>query len=312
MKAVRFHDYGEPNVLRYEDVEKPVPAPGEVRVGVAATSFNPVDAGIRGGYLREVFPVALPHVPGLEIAGTIDAVGANVTDRQVGDRVIGFLPMLAEGAAAEYVVAPVEILADAPTSIPLADAAALPLVGLTAWQALFEHGTPREGQRLLINGAGGAVGGYAVQLAKQVGAYVIATASPRSTDRVREAGADEIVDHTTTDVLAAVREPVDVVMNLAPIVPAELSALARLVRTGGVVLNTVPTAMPKEMNGVRAVAVFVRNDPEQLRGLVAKVDSGELHVDVAERVPLNELRAVHARADAGVLVGKVVVLPAAA
>ena len=309
MKAVRFHEYGDPNVLRYEDVEVPDPAAGEVRVRVAATSFNPVDAGIRGGYLREVFPVALPHVPGLEISGTIDTVGANVTGRGVGDRVIGFLPMLAEGASAEYVVAPAEILADAPASIPLADSAALPLVALTAWQALFEHGHLRAEQRLLINGAGGAVGGYALQLAKPVGAYVIATASPRSTQRVRRAGADEIIDHTTTDVPSAVREPVDVVLNLAPIAPAELSALARLVRAGGVVLNTVPTAMPKELNGVRAVAVFVRNDPEQLADLVAKVDAGELHVDVSERLPLSELAAVHARADAGALSGKVVLLP---
>src|SRR5438067_11981827 len=106
MKAIRFHDYGDPDVLRYEDVEEPVPGPGEVRIRVAATSFNPVDAGIRGGFLREAFPVALPHVPGIDVAGMVDAVGANVTGRRVRDRVIGFLPMVADGAAAEYVVAP--------------------------------------------------------------------------------------------------------------------------------------------------------------------------------------------------------------
>ena len=312
MKAVRFHEYGGPDVLRYEDVDEPVPGPDEVRIRVAATSFNPVDAGIRGGYLREAVPVALPHVPGIDVAGTIDAVGANVTGRRVGDRVIGFLPMVADGAAAEYVVAPAQILADAPASIPLADAAALPEVGLTAWQALFEYAKLRAGQRLLINGAGGAVGGYAIQLAKRAGAYVIATASPRSAERVRRAGADEIIDHTTTNVSDAVNQPVDVVLNLAPIAPAELSALARRVRTGGVVLSTVPTAMPTEISGVRAETVFVRSDADQLGGLVAKVDAGELHVDVTERVPLSELSAVHAQADAGALPGKVVVLSAAA
>jgi NADPH:quinone reductase-like Zn-dependent oxidoreductase len=312
MKAVRFHEYGDPDVLRYEDVEKPVPAPDEVRIRVAGTSFNPVDAGIRGGFLREAFPVALPHVPGIDVAGTIDAVGANVTGRRIGDRVIGFLPMLAEGAAAEYVVAPAQILADAPASIPLADSAALPEVGLTAWQSLFEHADVRAGQRLLVNGAGGAVGGYAVQLARGAGAYVIATASPRSSERVRKAGADEIIDHTTTNVVDAVHQPVDVLLNLAPIAPAELSALARLVRGGGVVLSTVPTAIPKDANGVRTVAVFVRSDAHQLAGLVAKVDAGELHVDIAERLPLSELSAVHARADAGALPGKVVIFPAAA
>jgi NADPH:quinone reductase-like Zn-dependent oxidoreductase len=312
MKAVRFHEYGGPDVLRYEDVEVPVPAPDEVRIRVAGTSFNPVDAGIRGGFLREAFPVALPHVPGIDVAGTIDAVGASVTGRRIGDRVIGFLPMLADGAAAEYVVAPAGILARAPASIPLADAAALPEAGLTAWQSLFEHARLRSGQRLLVNGAGGAVGGYAIQLAKRTGAYVIATASPRSIERVRRAGADEIIDYATTNVAGAVTQPVDVVLNLAPVVPAELSALARLVCAGGLVLSTVPSAVPAETGGVRAVAVFVRSDADQLAGLVATVDAGELHVDIAERLPLKELSAVHARADAGLLPGKVVILPAVA
>src|SRR5579859_2134247 len=153
MKAMRFHEYGDSDVLRYEDVDDPVPGPDQVRIRVAATAFNPVDAGIRGGYLREPFPVALPHVPGYDVAGTIDSVGANVTGRRVGDQVIGFLAMTAAGAAAEYVIAPVEILADAPATIPLADAAAIPSVALTAWQALFEHADLAAGQRVLINGA---------------------------------------------------------------------------------------------------------------------------------------------------------------
>ena len=240
MKAVRFHEYGDPEVLLYEDVEQPIPGLDEVRIRVAATAFNPVDAGIRGGYLQEPFPVVLPHVPGIDVAGTVDAVGADVTGRRVGDQVIGFLPMVPDGAAAEYVLAPAPILADAPASIPLADAAALPSVGLTAWQSLFEHADLRPGQRLLIIGAGGAVGGYAVQLAKRAGAHVIATASPRSIERVRRAGADEIIAHTTTKVADAVNGPVDVVLNLAPIAPAELTTLASLVRAGGVLLSTVP------------------------------------------------------------------------
>jgi NADPH:quinone reductase-like Zn-dependent oxidoreductase len=312
MKAMRFYEYGGPEVLRYEDVEQPIPGPDDVRIRVVATAFNPVDAGMRGGYLQEPFPVALPHVPGIDVAGTVDAVGANVTGRRVGDRVIGFLPMVPDGAAAEYALAPAEILASAPTSISLADAAALPSVGLTAWQALFEHADIRSGQRLLINGAGGAVGGYAVQLATRAGAHVIATASPRSIGRVRRAGADEIVAHTTTKVADAVSGPVDVVLNLAPIAPAELTALASLVHAGGVVLSTVPTAVPEATSDVPAMAIFARSDADQLTDLVALIDAGELHVDVAERLPLRELPAVHARSDAGALPGKVVLLPAAA
>src|SRR5256885_1849866 len=166
MKAVRFHEYGNPDVLRYEDVELPVPDAGQVRIRVAATSFNGVDGNIRGGFMQGPIPVVLPHTPGIDVAGTVDALGEGVDGVQVGGQVIGFLPMDRNGAAAQYVLAPAEVLTPAPTSIPLPDAAALPVVGLTAWQALFDHGKLTAGQRVLINGAGGAVGGYAVQLAK--------------------------------------------------------------------------------------------------------------------------------------------------
>lgn len=312
MKAVRFHEYGDPDVLRYEDVEEPVPGAGAVRIRVAATSFNPVDDGIRGGYLQGPFPLTLPHTPGIDVSGTVDALGEGVSSLEVGANVVGFLPMVADGAAAEYVIAAAEILARAPTNIPLPDSAALPMVGLTAWQALFEDAGLTAGQRVLINGAGGAVGGYAVQLAKRAGAHVIATASPRSRERVRTAGADELIDHTTSRVTVA--EPVDLLLNLARIPPEELAALAAHVRPGGVVVNTVPTipTPANEQRGVRAVGVFVRSDAEQLSRLVELVDRGELRVDVAERVPLSELDALHARAAAGEVSGKVIVVPDAA
>jgi NADPH:quinone reductase-like Zn-dependent oxidoreductase len=309
MKAMRFHEYGDPDVLRYEDVERPEPGAGEVLVRVAGSAFNPVDDGIRGGYLQGPFPVTLPHTPGIEVSGTVDALGDGVTGIAVGDAVIGFLPMAATGSAAEYVIAPAEVLAAAPTTIPLADAAALPMVGLTAWQALFDDAGLTAGQRVLINGAGGAVGGYAVQLAKGADAYVIATASPRSAERLRSAGADEVIDHTTSQVTVA--EPVDVLLNLARISPEELGALVALVKPGGVVVNTVPTipTPSDEARGVRGIGLFVRSDAEQLARLVALVDRGELRVDVAERVPLAELASVHARAATGDLPGRVIALP---
>jgi len=313
MKAVRFHEYGGPDVLRYEDVEQPAPGAGEVRIRVAATSFNAVDANIRGGFMREAIPVELPHTPGLDVAGTVDALGEGVDGVEVGDEVVGFLPMTGDGAAAEYVLAPAEVLAPAPKSIPLPDAAALPVVGLTAWQALFDHAELKAGQRVLINGAGGAVGGYAVQLAKRAGAHVIATAGPRSRERVTTAGADEVIDHTVTEVTAAVTEPVDVALNLAPVDPERLTALVALVRPGGVLVNTTVwmPAPADEERGVRGVDLFVRSDTGQLSRLVALIDRGELRVDVAERVPLAELPALHAEAAKGALSGKVVVLPGA-
>jgi NADPH:quinone reductase-like Zn-dependent oxidoreductase len=309
MKAVRFHEYGDPGVLRYEDVELPVPGAGQVRVRVAATSFNSVDGNIRGGFMQGPIPVVLPHTPGIDVAGTVDALGEGVDGLAVGDEVIGFLPMDQPGAAAEYVLAPAESLTSAPKTVPLPEAAALPLVGLTAYQALFDHATLTAGQRVLINGAGGAVGGYAVQLAKNAGAHVIATASPRSAEAVKTA--DEIIDHTTTDVTTAVTEPVDVVLNLAPVTPEQLAALITLARPGGVLVNTTVwmPAPSDEEHRVRGIDLFVRSNTDQLAQLVAQVDRGELRVEVAEQVPLAELGALHAHAAEGGVHGKVVVLP---
>ena len=310
MKAMVFREYGDPDVLRYEDVETPQPGPGQVRLRVAATTFNGVDANIRAGNMQGPMPLTLPHIPGVDVAGAVDAIGDAVGNLHVGDQVIGFLPFVSDGASAEFVLAAVEGLATAPTSIPLADAAALPVVGLTAWQALFEHAELRAGQRILIVGAGGAVGGYAVQLAKAAGAHVIATGSPRSRARLAALGADEVVDRTVTEVAAAVREPVDVLLNLAPIDPAEFATLAGRVRDGGVVVSTTVwmPAPSDEQRGVRGIDMFLRSDAAQLAELVSRVDRGELTVDIAERVALSDLASVHARAASGDLTGKVVVL----
>ncbi|WP_344774848.1 NADP-dependent oxidoreductase [Nocardioides panacisoli] len=224
---------------------------------------------------------------------------------------MGFLPFVSNGAAAEYVVVDAASLAAAPAGIPLGDAAALPVVGLTAWQALFEHAELTDGQRIIVNGASGAVGGYAVQLAKAAGAHVIATGSGRSHDRLLAQGADEIIDHTATDVAAAIDEPADVLLNLAPITPDQFEALAGRVRDGGVVVNTTVwmPAPGDEQRGVRGIDLYVRSDADQLAELVARVDRGELTVDIAERVVLADLPDVHARAAAGTLPGKLVVLP---
>jgi NADPH:quinone reductase-like Zn-dependent oxidoreductase len=310
MKAVRFHEFGGPEVLRYEDVAQPAPGAGEVRIRVAATSFNGVDGNIRAGNMQGPIPVELPHVPGLDVAGTVDALGDGVTEVAVGDQVIGFLPMTGPGASAEYVIASAEILTGAPKGIPLADSAALPLVGLTAWQALFDHGNLTAGQRVLINGAGGAVGGYAVQLAREAGAHVIATASSHSVERVTAAGADEVIDHTTTDLAGAVTEPVDLVLNLAPVSPDRLTTLVTLIRDGGTLVNTtvwMPAPSDAE-RGVRGIDLFVRSDADQLADLAARVNTGELRVDIAQRVPLADLATVHAQAAAGALHGKTVIV----
>lgn len=307
MKAVRFHAFGGPEVLRYEDVDVPTPGAGEVRVRVTATSYNSVDATIRAGGLQDRAPVQLPHVPGVDVAGTVDALGDGVDAIAVGDRVVGLLPMTATGAAAEHVIASAESLAGVPRCLPLAALAGLPLVGLTAWQALFDLGKLTAGQRVLINGAGDAVGGCAVQLAKEARAHVIATADPCSAAWVE---ADEVVDRTLADLTVAVREPVDLVLNLAPVSPERLAALLSLVRDGGALVSA-PLRVPvpsDEQRSVRGVDLVVRSDSDQLADLVARVSTNELVVDVAQRVNLADLPALHARAAACRLPGKVVVL----
>ncbi|MCV7346314.1 NADP-dependent oxidoreductase [Mycolicibacterium rhodesiae] len=303
MRAAFFHRYGDSDVLEYGDIDRPAPGPGEVLVKVAGTSFNPVDAGIRGGYLSDVFPIVFPHVPGIDVAGTIEELGDDVSGWQVGDAVVGLLPMVGRGAAAEYVVAPAESLAAAPTSVPLADSAALPTVALTAWQALFEVAGVTAGQTVLINGAGGAVGGYAIQLAKQAGAEVTATAKAGAAERLRGHGADHLIDYldyTATPV--AEGAPFDVVLNLIGTTAEETDALAGLVADGGHYVGTM-TSGPGQR-------VFVRSDAAQLADLVSRVDAGLLTIDVADRRPLAEIAAVHADADAGRLPGKTILTPA--
>jgi len=309
MKAVQFEKTGGPEVLQYGETDQPMPAAGQVRIRVAASAFSAADAGMRAGTLP--IPVVLPHIPGYDVSGTVDALGDGVDDFRVGDAVIGFLSMAENGGAAEYLVAPADALVPAPTSIPLADAAALPSVALTAWQALFDEGGLVAGQRLLVVGAGGVVGKYAVALAKRAGAHVIATASPRSAEAVQAAGADEIVDHTETDLLDAVSEPVDMLLNLAPIELDRFTALVELVRSGGVVVSTTAwmPAPDDAARGVRSSMVFVRGNRERLAELVSLVDAGELLVEVTRRIPLRELPALHAEAAVARISGKVIVVP---
>ena len=308
MKAVRYHEFGGPDVLRYEEIALPTPGAGQVRVKVAASAFNAADNGMRAGFLP--IPVVLPHVPGYDVSGTVDALGEGVDSLEIGQAVIGFLPMERDGGAAQYVIAPADALVAAPTTTSLADAAALPSVALTAWQALFDDGALQAGQRVLIVGAGGVVGKYAIALAKRAGVHVVATASPRSIDAVRAAGADQIIDHTRADLLGAVDGQVDVLLNLAPIDPDRFSALVALVRDGGVVVSTtafMPTPGDEARN-VRAATVFVLPNRDRLTELTSLVDSGAVHLEVTRRIRLVELPALHAEAVAGRIAGKVIVL----
>jgi NADPH:quinone reductase-like Zn-dependent oxidoreductase len=308
MRAIQFTHYGQPTVLEPVDLPRPEAGAGEALVRVAGTTFNEVDASIRAGYLTEVFPVALPHVPGIDVSGTVVAVGEEVSPELVGQDIVAFLPMTRPGASADYAIVPADLNAPAPRSIALPDAAALASSGLTAWQAIVEHGDVRAGQRVLVNGAGGGVGGFAVQLAAAAGATVIATASARSRDAVTALGASQVIDYTTTCV-DAVTEPVDVVLNLVRTSPEQSAALVSLVKPGGVFVSTTTPGEVPPGTELRAVSIFTRSDAAQLAHLGELVDSGELRVDVSAHYPLEELTTVHALGEAGALRGKVVLTP---
>lgn len=310
MKAMRYHSYGDSGVLVYEDADRPAAAAEQVVVKVAGTAFNPLDVAIRAGFVREVFPVAFPHIPNYDVAGTVTEVGERVSGWSAGDRIVAFLPITAPGAAAEYVAVPAATLATAPRAVELADAAALPSAGLTAWQSLFEHAALKAGHSILINGAGGAVGGYAVQLANQAGAIVTATASERSADRIRSYGAARIVDYTAGPLPQAVAgQQFDVVLNLVRTGPEETVRLAGLTADGGAFVSTTFPDLEDAGRGVRVVSVLSRSDAGQLAELVARVDAGDLRIDVAQRRPLTDLAAVHDEAVTGRLAGKTVLIP---
>ncbi|MEU9371678.1 NADP-dependent oxidoreductase [Streptomyces avermitilis] len=307
MKTARIHEYGDASVIRYDDVPRPQPASGEVLIRVAATSFNPTEAALRGGLLRAFFPLDLPYTLGWDVAGTVAEIGAGAEGFTVGDRVIGRLD--SAGAAAEYVRAPVATLVTAPASLSLANAAALPMAGLTAWQAVFEHGKVAASQRVLVNGAGGGVGGFVTQLAKFAGAEVIATASARSAEAVRRQGADQVIDYTASPVGVALDSPVDTLFNLVPLSPPDAAALAPLVRPGGRIVSIATPIEPPADAGVTAMHMVARNDVAHLAALVELINVGVVAIDISESRPLADLGAIHRLSEAGRIRGKVIIVP---
>ncbi|MEU4164605.1 NADP-dependent oxidoreductase [Actinoplanes sp. NPDC026670] len=284
MRAMRMHGYGGPDVIHDDEVAQPVPGPGEVLLRVAATTFNPSEAGLRRGLLRSIVPVDLPYTMGLDVAGTVAAaasseLAAGSSGLAVGDRVIGRL----DGrAAADFAVAPENVLVRVPPEVDLADAAALPIAGLTAWQAVFEHAGVTAGQRVLINGTG-AIGRFAAQLARHAGAEVVVASRSRG------------------DVAGRF----DAVLHLVPAPPRH----APLIRPGGVLVSVTTPADQLPAGDFRAVHFIVRNDTADLAAMLELVASGEVTIDIAGRRPLTDLAAVHAAAETGGLPGKTLLLP---
>src|SRR5579864_2585188 len=198
MKAVRIHTYGGPEVLRYEDAPRPVPAAGEVLIKIHAAAVNPVDWKVRAGHLKDMLKYQLPLIPGWDAAGVIEDVGAGVARLKHGDEVYTRPDIMRDGTYAEYIAVREAEVALKPKSLDHVHAAAIPLAALTAWQALFDAGGLSAGQRVLIHAAAGGVGSFAVQFAKWKGAHVIGTASARNAELVRSFGADQFIDYRST------------------------------------------------------------------------------------------------------------------
>jgi len=306
MRAIRQNVLGGPEVLQEVRLERPAPGPNQVLVRVRAAGVNPTDWKHRatGGFLGDP-----PFVLGWDVSGVVEATGIGVAAFQPGDEVFGMLPYpYGHGSHAEYVIAPVRALTHKPDSIDHTQAGALPLVSLTAWQALVEHAELRPGQRVLIHAAAGGVGHAAVQIAKARGAYVIGTASAGKHGFLREIGADETIDYRETDFAEAVKD-VDVVLDTLGGETALRSL--RVLRPGGVVVSIIPVGsdeFPDEAArlGVRAVRMLVDADRADLRSLVELIEQGKLRATIERTFPLSDAAEAHALGEQGHVTGKLV------
>jgi NADPH:quinone reductase-like Zn-dependent oxidoreductase len=300
MRAIQIHSYGGPEQLKLEETLRPVPSAGEVLVRVHAAGVNPIDWRILQGLMKDSQPVTFPFTPGIEVAGVVEEVGPGVTTDLIGQAVLG---QIAQGGYAEYVSAPVEMLALKPKTLSFIEAAAFPVGATTAWRTLFDNGGLTSGQRVLIQGAAG-MGVFAIQLAKWKGAQVIGTASTAADlDFVRALGADMIVDDTTTPVESVVQD-VDLVLHGGG--AATLSSSLAALRRGGTLISNAGLP-PQEQVPARGIRAMTSRGAASvpLETLTRLVDEGHLKVHV-KTFPLSEVQQAHAYAQSGHARGRIV------
>jgi NADPH:quinone reductase-like Zn-dependent oxidoreductase len=305
MKAVRIHEYGGPEVLKYEDAPKPVPAADEVLIRVHAAGVNPVDWKVRAGQAKERLKYKMPFIPGWDVSGVVEAVGSSAKRLKVGDQVYSRPDISRDGSYAECIVVRESEVALKPKSIDHVTAAAIPLASLTAWQALFDAAKLTTGQTVLIHGAAGGVGTFAVQFAKLKGARVIATASERNHEFLRSLGADEMIDYTTTK-FEDVVHGVDAVLDTITGETADRSW--QVIKKGGVYVSILapPSREKAAAHGVRAEHVFVQAKVDQLGEIGKLVDAGKVRVIIEKVFPLAEAPAAHESNATGHTRGKIV------
>lgn len=310
MRAVSPSSWGPPEVLREIEVDRPSPQPGEVLIRVKAIGVNPTDWKSRATGGRRLWKN--PPILGFDVSGVVEEVAEGSVLFQPGDEIFGMphFPQQA-GAYAEYVAGPARQFARKPARLDHIQAAALPLAGLTAWQALVDAAGLLAGERVLIHAAAGGVGHLAVQIAKARGAYVIGTARRSKHEFVRSLGADEVLDYTETNSVESLSK-VDVVIDLIGAETGERSV--GLIRPGGTLVSLIPrrhgpTAAAAAAAGVRYTLVVVEPDAEGLKALARLVDSGELRPHVSVVLPLSDARGAHELGETGRTTGKIVLTP---
>ena len=290
MRAIRVHQFGGVEALICEDAPRPSLAPGELLVRVKAAGVGPWDAWVREG--QSLVPQTLPLIPGADLAGIVEHAGASTAFRP-GDAVFGVTNDRFTGAYAEYAAASASMVAVKPPSLSFSAAASVPVVGCTAWQMVVDHGRIEPGARVLVHGGAGNVGAFVVQLAKQRGAEVIATALPHSLAFVRALGADVVIDAQATR-FEATASSVDVVLDTVGGDMLERSY--SVLKPGGILVSCAapPNQDTAARHGVRAVFFLVAVDTRTLTHLASLIEQGQLRTTVGETLPLAEARRAHA------------------
>ena len=301
MKAVRIHEYGEANVLKYEDAPAPEVRRDGVLIRVRAAGVNPVDWKIRKGLMKAVRPLQFPAIVGADVAGTVERTGALVTRFKPGDPVVARV----DGSYAEFAATKTDAVALAPTSIPLEHAAALPIAAGTAWTLLCDSAKILPGQRVLIHAGAGGVGIFAVQLAKLAGLHVISTCSAANVALVKSLGADEVIDYRAENFAAKVKD-VDIVLD--NVGGDTLKNSYAVVRRGGLLLSIVsaPDEAAAKHHGIAARFERGNVNGVRLEEISRLIDTGKLRVVVEAEFPLKEAAAAHELSEAGHVRGKLI------
>ena len=303
MKAVVAHEYGAPEVLKFEEVPPPKPQDDEALVRVIASSVNPADPLTLSGKYAKEFGTHLPLIAGYDIAGVVEKTGANITNLKVGDAVYGY-PTFG-GGWADYAAVKESELAAKPKSLNFVEAAAVPMAALTAWQALVDVAQLHAGQTILIHGGSGGVGSFAIQIAKVRGARVIATASTANQDLLRQLGADVAIDYNKQK-FEEIAKDVDCVLD--PVGQDTLARSYAVLKKGGIILALVGQPDPEELkkHEIRAAGIWVKPNPKDLSEIAQLIDAGKIKPIVSQIRPLSEAIAAEQQAETHHTRGKVV------